>query len=305
MELTTESINQLMTAAFFMASLGVLLALVLSFANRRLYVYEDPRIDNIEELLPHANCGACGTPGCRPFAEALVAKEVDPGLCTVNAADMNQAIADFLGVEVTQHEKKVARLACAGGSHVARNLAHYDGLKTCRAAALVSGGGKGCSWACLGLEDCAKVCDFDAISFNKFSLPVVDEDLCTACSDCVAECPKDLFSLQPVSYKLWIACNNKDNMDESEAYCEVACNACSRCVSDAPEGLITIQNSLATINYSKNGLASKIAIQRCPTGAVVWKDYNRESQRGSESRKIIRKEPIIRTEPLPGSLPGI
>lgn len=298
MEITIQSINQLMVAAVFMATLGVLLAGVLSIANRRLYVYEDPRIDDVEELLPHANCGACGTPGCRPFAEALVAKEVDPGLCTVNAADMNQAIADFLGVEVSQHEKKVARLACAGGSHVSYTRAHYKGLKSCRAAALVAGGGKGCSWACIGLEDCGVVCDFDAIRFNKFSLPVVDEDLCTACGDCVTECPKDLFSLQPISNKLWVACNNKDNMDESEAHCDVACNACSRCVSDAPEGLITIQNSLATIDYSKNELASKIAIERCPTGSIVWKDYNSESQRGSQSRKIIRKEPI-RIEPLP------
>jgi len=298
MEITTESINQLMIAAFFMASLGVILAGVLSIANRRLYVYEDPRIDEVEELLPHANCGACGTPGCRPFAEALVAKEVDPGLCTVNAVAMNQVIADFLGVEVSPHEKKVARLACAGGSHVSYTRAHYDGLKSCRAATLVSGGGKGCSWACIGLEDCAVACDFDAISFTKFSLPVVDEDLCTACGDCVTECPKDLFSLQAISNKLWIACNNKDNMDESEAHCDVACNACSRCVSDSPEGLITIQNSLATIDYSKNELASKIAIERCPTGAIVWKDYNSASQRGSQSRKIIRKEPI-RMEPLP------
>jgi len=299
MEFSADSFNQLMIAAIFMTSLGIILALILSLANKRLYVYEDPRIDEVEELLPHANCGACGTPGCRPFAEALVAREVDPGLCTVNAPDMNVIIADFLGVDVNQQEKQVARLACAGGSHVAHTRANYEGLKTCRAAALVSGGGKGCTWACLGLEDCGTVCDFDAISFNKFSLPVVDADLCTACGDCVAECPKNLFSLQPISNKLWVACSNKDNMDESEAHCHVACNACNRCVSDAPEGLITIQNNLATIDYSKNGLASKIAIERCPTGAIVWKDYNSESQRGNLSRKIIRKEPLRRIEPLP------
>ncbi len=299
MEFSAESINQIMVAGVFMTSLGIVLALLLSFANHRLYVFEDPRIDEVEELLPHSNCGACGTPGCRPFAEALVAKEVDPGLCTVNTAEMNVFIADFLGVDVIHHEKIVARLACAGGSHVAQTRANYEGLKTCRAAALVSGGGKGCTWACLGLEDCGAVCDFNAITFNKFNLPVVNEDLCTACGDCVAECPKNLFSLQPVSHKLWIACNNQDNMDESEAFCDVACNACTRCVSDAPEGLITIQSCLATIDYSKNKLASKVAIERCPTGAIVWKDYNSESQRGNKSRKIIRKEPIRRIEPLP------
>ena len=298
MEFSAEAFNHLLLTTTFMMILGVVLAIILSFANKRLYVYEDPRIDDVEELLPHANCGACGSPGCRPFAEALVAKKVDPGLCTVNESGLNQEIADYLGVEVEQREKVVARLACAGGSHVAHTRANYKGLKTCRAAALVSGGGKGCSWACLGLEDCGTVCDFDAISFNKFNLPVVNESLCTACGDCVAECPKDLFSLQPISHKLWVACNNKANMDESEAHCEVACNACSRCVSDAPEGLITIKSSLATIDYTKNGLASTIPIDRCPTGAIVWKDFNTESLKGSESKKIIRKEPI-RTEPLP------
>lgn len=299
MEISPESINQLLIASLFMASLGSILAGVLAIANRRLYVYEDPKIDAVEDLLPHTNCGACGTPGCRSFAEALVAQEVDPGLCTVNNKDMNQIIADFLGVEVSYHEKQVARLACNGGSHVAYTRANYEGLQSCRAAALVSGGGKGCSWACLGLEDCAIVCEFSAITFNKFNLPVVDDDRCTACGDCVSECPKKLFSLQPVSHKLWLACSNKDNMEESEACCEVACNACGRCVSDAPEGLITINNSLASIDYSKNALASRIAIERCPTGSIVWKDYNREYQRGSSSKKIIRKEPILRIEPLP------
>jgi RnfABCDGE-type electron transport complex B subunit len=186
--------------------LGVVLADILALASRKLYVYEDPRIDEVEDMLPHANCGACGKPGCRPFAEALVKGDGDPALCTPNSAEMTVAIADFLGVELGGNTKRVARLACAGGTHVAYFRAEYSGMESCRAAALVSGGGKGCTWGCLGLGDCEDVCEFDSIHMNKFGLPVVSEDKCVACNDCVEVCPKDLFEIHPVTHKLWVAC---------------------------------------------------------------------------------------------------
>lgn len=274
-------------------ALGVLLAAVLALANRKLYVYEDPRIDDVEEMLPHANCGACGKPGCRPFAEALVKGEGDAGLCTPNSQEMTQAIADFLGVELGEHVKRVARLACAGGAHVAYFRAAYSGMKSCRAAALVSGGGKGCTWGCLGLGDCESACEFDAIHMNRYGLPVVSEDNCVACNDCVEVCPKDLFSIQPVTHKLWVACKSLAEEGEAEQDCEVACTACGRCVVDAPEGLITIQNNLAVIDYSKNDLASKVAIERCPTGAIVWME-DKKTVKGGGAKKILRMEPLPR-----------
>lgn len=275
-----------------MAALGVALAILLAVASRRLYVYEDPRIDEVEDMLPHSNCGACGTPGCRPFAEMLIKGEVEPGQCTVNSANANQEIADYLGVAVGDIEKQVARLACAGGVHVARTRARYEGMKSCRAASLVSGGGKGCTWGCLGLGDCEVVCDFDAITMNRHGLPVVDADKCTACGDCVEVCPKKLFSLQPVSRRLWVACMNQQPGDEAELECEVACTACARCAADAPEGLITMRNELAVIDYSKNALASRIAIERCPTGAIVWLDDKTGPQRGRDAKKVVRQEAL-------------
>ncbi len=276
-----------------MAGLGSLLAGLLALANRLLFVYEDPRIDIVEELLPHANCGACGHPGCRPFAEGLVKGSTDPGLCTVNSREMTLTIANYLGVEVGKHEKRVARLACAGGRHVARIRASYRGLQSCRAAAVVSGGHKGCTWGCLGFGDCAAVCDFEAISMDSNSLPVVDEEKCTACGDCVEVCPKQLFSIHPVSHQLWVACKNQDQEEEAEADCEVTCTACGRCVADAPEGLITLRQNLAVIDYAKNALASRVAIERCPTGAIVWLHRHRGAQKGSRARKkVVRKEPL-------------
>lgn len=280
-----------MSIIISIAALGGLtlaLALMLILANRKLYVFEDPRIDMVEDLLPHANCGACGYPGCRPFAEALVSGSVLPGKCTVSSDEGRAVIADYLGVALGAEEKRVARLACAGGMNVALNRAIYQGLSSCQAAALISGGGKGCFWGCLGHGDCEVVCDFDAISMDSFSIPVVDVDKCTACGDCVEVCPKDLFSLQPVSHRLWVACKNLEAGDDILENCQVACTACGKCAMDAGGDLIEMINNLPVINYSENH-QTQVPIQRCPTGAIVWLDEEMGIIKGHESKRIIRK----------------
>jgi Na+-translocating ferredoxin:NAD+ oxidoreductase RNF subunit RnfB len=276
-----------LTAVAAIGGLTLVLTTLLVLANARLHVAEDPRIDVVEEMLPHANCGACGLPGCRPFAEAVVRGEASPGQCTVGTDEERARIARFLGVDVGAEEKRVARLACAGGANVARQHARYDGLPTCRAAAQVAGGGKGCFWGCLGLSDCEVSCTFDAIHMNEQSLPVVDEDKCTACGDCVDACPKDLFSLHPVSHRLWVACKSLEAGDELLEDCEVACTACARCAMDAP-GLITMRDNLPVVDYTKNH-GTKEPIQRCPTGAIVWLDPVAGARKGPAAKKIIRR----------------
>lgn len=280
-----------MTILIAIAALGgltLLLALMLIIANKKLYVYEDPRIEVVEDMLPHANCGACGFPGCRPFAEALVAETILPGKCTVSSEEGHVAIAEYLGVALGAEEKRIARLACAGGTNVALNRAQYQGVGTCQGASLVSGGGKGCFWGCLGHGDCESVCDFDAIVMNEHSLPVVDENKCTACGDCVEVCPKDLFTLQPVSHQLWVACKNLEQGDDILEDCEVGCTACGKCAMDAPNELITMRNNLPMIDYSKMH-QTQTPIQRCPTGAIVWLDKELGIVKGKESKNIIRK----------------
>lgn len=260
---------------------------LLVWASRALHVEEDPRVDVVDELLPHVNCGACGFPGCRPFAESLVKGETRPSQCTV-ASDADRArIGEFLGVEVGRAQKRVARLACAGGSNVSRDHAQYDGLMSCNAAALVAGGGRGCFWGCLGLGDCDVACDFDAIEMNAHGLPVVDEDLCTACGDCVDACPKGLFSLHPVDHRLWVACKSEGAGDELLDDCQVACTACGRCAQDAPS-LITMHANLPVVDYSRDH-ATQIPIHRCPTGAIVWLDPAIGPVTGPAARPVIRK----------------
>jgi electron transport complex protein RnfB len=276
-----------LTAVVAMGGLTFLLASMLILANRKLYVEEDLRIDVVEEMLPHANCGACGYPGCRPFAEALVSASVAPGKCSVSNTEEREAIAEYLGISVGEETRIVARLACAGGSNVARNRAHYEGAQSCLAAAQVAGGGKGCAWGCLEYGDCERVCDFDAIHMNNHGLPVVDSATCTGCGDCVDICPKDLFSLHPEDHRLWVACKNLEQGDDILASCEVACTGCERCAQDAPAGLISMQDNLPLIDYSRPH-ASRVPIERCPTGAIVWIDRSGSAQRGAASKSIVR-----------------
>jgi Na+-translocating ferredoxin:NAD+ oxidoreductase RNF subunit RnfB len=233
-------------------------------------VWEDPRIDIVAQMLPNANCGACGLPGCRAFAEQAVAGQVTPAQCTVSGVAARDQIADFLGVDAGEAVKNVARLLCAGGSDVAGYQAEYRGLPTCAAAAAVAGGAKGCAWGCLGLADCERVCDFDAIHMSESGLPVVDVEKCTACGDCVEACPKGLFELRPVNAGLLVQCKNLIGGDEALEQCKVACTACGKCVQDAADGLISVASGVAVVNYDKIALAEPRAVERCPTGAIVW-----------------------------------
>jgi Na+-translocating ferredoxin:NAD+ oxidoreductase RNF subunit RnfB len=256
-------------SALTLGGVGVAFGALIAVAHRRFRVFEDPRIDVVADMLPGANCGACGQAGCRAFAEALVGGRLQPAGCSVMTPDAVQAVAAYLGVEAGQATRRVARLLCAGGRDVAIEQAEYRGLARCSAAAQVAGGGKGCAWGCLGLADCAEACDFDAIFMGPTGLPVVIPEHCTACGDCVDACPRDLFVVMPVEQKLLVQCRSLLAGEAAEAVCRVACNGCGRCAADAP-GLISIVDGLAVIDYARNDLASPDAARRCPTGAIAW-----------------------------------
>ena len=264
-----------MTAQAILGSVAILGGVGLTFgtlialANRKLRVWEDPRVDSVTDILPGANCGACGFAGCRAFAEAAVDGTVAPAGCTVMGEGELEDVAAMLGVDAGEAIKRVARLLCAGGSQVAPSKAIYDGLESCAAAVAVSGGGKACPWGCVGLSDCAVSCDFDAIRMNEFDLPEVDIDLCTACGDCVDACPLDLFVLMPLDHKLIVQCKNLLEGEASTDLCAVACNACGRCAADEP-GVVSMQNGLAVVDYEAIDRATPAATARCPTGAIRW-----------------------------------
>jgi len=273
-----------------MGTLAALLATFLVLGQWWFYVADDPRIADVQKMLPQTNCGGCGYPGCRTFAAALVAGVAMPSRCGVCSSADHQRIAVYLGIGAGIDVKRVARLACAGGDNVSLHHARYVGLPTCASAAIVAGGGKGCFWGCLGLGDCYRACSFDAISMDSHHLPTVSEDRCTACGDCVVACPKELFSLHPVDNRLWVACKSEAAGDEILADCQVACTACGRCAADS-SGWIEMRNNLPVIDPNHKPIDRKPTL-RCPTGAIRWIDAEAGPVKGPAAVKVFRETPL-------------
>ena len=261
---------EMLQAIGFLLGLVCALAVILAIANAKLKVFEDPRIDKVTDMLPGNNCGACGLPGCRAFAEKLVAGELLPGACPPSDAETACEVADYLGVDAGDTTPKIARLLCAGGSDVAVQMADYAGQESCRSATATSGGSKGCRYGCLGFEDCLDACTFGAIQMSPTGLPVVDVEKCTSCGDCVRICPKALFVILPLAQHLLVQCKSELEGDDMLEQCRVGCTACGRCVADASPGLLKMKHNLPELNGELLELESANATLRCPTGAIAW-----------------------------------
>lgn len=256
-----------------LVGLGIISAVVLYFVAQKFKVYEDPRIDETEVMLPGANCGGCGFPGCRGMAEALVKNDDISSLyCPVGGAATMTAVAEYLGKTVAEMEPTVAVVRCGGSfcNRVRTNI--FDGATSCAVEASLYGGETGCTWGCLGNGDCTLVCNFDAIHMNsETGLPEVDEEKCTACGACVKACPKMIIELRKRGVKgrrVFVNCINKDKGAIARKACSVGCIGCGKCVKVCPFEAITLENNLAYIDPAKCRLCRK-CVPECPTGAIV------------------------------------
>lgn len=255
-----------------LGAIGAVGSLILFFASKRFEVKEDPRIGQVQEALPGANCGGCGYPGCGGFASACVkADSLDGLLCPVGGAPVMANIASILGLEAAESEPKVAVVRCNGNCDARPKVNQYDGATSCAIASNLYGGESDCSFGCLGLGDCVAACSFDAIHINpETGLPEVDEDLCTACGGCVKACPKSIIELRkkgPKSRRVFVSCMNKDKGGIAKKACLNACIGCSLCLKECNFGAITVENNLSYIDPVKCRLCRK-CVSVCPTGAI-------------------------------------
>lgn len=260
-----------------LVSIGVVAAVVLFYVAKKFYVEEDPRIDDVEEVLPAANCGGCGFAGCRAFAEACVkADDLSAVYCPVGGADCMSQVASILGKEVAARAPKVAVLRCNGTCANRPSTSKYDGAVSCSIASSTFAGETGCSYGCVGCGDCVDVCDFGALSMDpETGLPVVDDEKCVACNACVTECPKNLFELRkkmPKDRKVFVSCRNNDKGGAAKKACSAACIGCSKCAKECPFEAIEVSNFLAFIDSDKCKLCRK-CVAVCPTNAIVEANF--------------------------------
>ena len=186
-------------AVAIVAGIGLLLGLGLAIASIVLAVPKDEKAEEILEVLPGANCGACGFSGCSGYAAALSKGEAAPNLCAPGGADVVQAIAELTGGGAMEIERKTAMVMCGGSFDHTSDKMEYDGIQSCAAATLTGGGNTKCSYGCMGFGDCVNACDHNAISICN-GVAVVTPALCVACTMCVKTWKN--FSISPTMSRL-------------------------------------------------------------------------------------------------------
>jgi Na+-translocating ferredoxin:NAD+ oxidoreductase RNF subunit RnfB len=266
----------LIVALASMSGMALMFSIGLAIADKKLAVQEDERIGQAADLLPGLNCGGCGFPGCRGYAEAIVTISAPLDRCSPGGAAVVAALSKLMGSEASAFVKHVAALHCQGTEAQSPRRAEYAGPATCGAAALVQGGFKSCTYGCLGLEDCVRACAFDAIRVGGDGLPVVDPARCTACNACVKACPRSLLRLHPSdTARVIVVCSNKDPGPVAKKVCAVACIACGLCAKRDPDGTITVRQNLAVVDYAKVVAPHPETIDKCPTGAIKIVDLTK------------------------------
>jgi electron transport complex protein RnfB len=253
--------------------LALISAVILYFVAQKFKIFEDPRIDEIQAVLPAANCGGCGFAGCRNFAEALVNAETFEGLnCPVGGAPIMGDAAKILGKEALVVDPTVAVLLCNGAPEYRPRTSHYNGASDCRISHSLYIGETDCSYGCLGNEDCVRACNFDAIYMDPVSgLPVIVDDKCVSCGACVKACPRKIIELRKKAKKdrkIYVACSNCDKGGPARKACKVACIDCNKCFKVCEFNAITIENNLAYIDAVKCTFCRK-CVPECPTNAIL------------------------------------
>lgn len=257
---------QIIIPIILFAVMGLLAGILLTAASAFFAVETDPRQEQITEALPGANCGGCGFAGCADYAEAVVKGTAEPNLCRPGGAEAAQKIGEILGKAVDISEPMVMTVHCSGDCKSAKALFDYAGMASCAAAKAFYGGNGQCSFGCLGLGDCARVCDENGICIQD-GLARVISDRCIACGKCAAVCPNGLLSLRPKSNPVTVACSSGDNGKATKLACDKGCIGCKLCEKKCPEGAITVQNFHASIDYSKCTGCGTCA-QGCPVKVI-------------------------------------
>jgi len=265
--------NTILFTIIVLVSAGVVFAIILFFVAQKFKVYEDPLIDTINDFLPAANCGGCGYPGCRNFAETLVkSDDISKLFCPVVGNAVMTTIAEMLGKTIETKDPLVAVVRCSGTFKHRPRTSVFDGAFSCAIQHALYAGDTSCPYGCLGCGDCASSCKFDALVMNpETGLPVVNDTKCTACEACVKACPRYIIEMRrkdKKNRKIFVSCVNKEKGGIAKKYCAAACTGCSKCLKTCTFNAIKLENNLAYIDPVACKLCRKCPPE-CSTNAIL------------------------------------
>ena len=257
-------------AFLWFAGIALVLGVLLAIASKVFAVKTDPRIPEITELLPGANCGGCGYAGCAACAEAIVNGVAKVSACTVGGQKVANDIAAVMGVDAGKVVRMRAQVMCSGSADIAKRKYLYEGAKDCQAAMRLGGGSKICPNGCIGLGSCMVVCTHEAISIQN-GVAVVDYNKCAGCGMCTQTCPKNIIKLIPFDSKTWVGCSSVDKGPLVRSYCEAGCIGCHMCEKVCPTGAIHVDGFVAKIDYERCTGCGACA-EKCPRHIIKQAD---------------------------------
>jgi electron transport complex protein RnfB len=257
----------MITPLIVLSGVGLVMAGLLAVGRKVFPVKVDERHEKIMDVLPGANCGGCGYPGCSGYATALIKGNAEPNQCPPGGADLAQELGAILGVEVGETADLVALVACAGDATASPARASYLGVPSCTAAHGVAGGDKSCAHGCLGLGSCKDACPFNAIVMTDGGLAVVVKELCTGCGNCVEACPRGIIKMVPRAQQVHVLCVNPDKTKAVKAACSVGCTGCKLCKKQSKA--FVIDGALAHVDPEFDGEIPESAALACTQGSIL------------------------------------
>ncbi len=258
--------NIILIAIIIVGLIGIISGIILAVASIIMAVPKDEKAEALLEVLPGANCGACGYSGCEGYASAMSKGEAELGLCSPGGTECVEACGKILG-KTASLVAKTALVHCMGSFEYTENKMEYDGIQSCSAVSFLAGGISSCRYGCMALGDCVRACEYGAVSICN-GVAIINPLLCKGCSLCVAACPKGLIDLVPLKKQAIVRCNNCDKGAGVVKICKIGCIGCMKCTKVCEFDAITVTNFKASIDSDKCTGCGK-CVDSCPRKLIT------------------------------------
>lgn len=258
---------EILTPILIVGLIGLLAGVILAVASLVMAVPKDEKAEALEEVLPGANCGACGFSGCPGYAAAMAKGEAKPGLCSPGGAEVAQKCGEILGAGQVEVEYKSALVRCMGSYDNTTDKMVYDGIPSCSAAAFLMGGVTSCRYGCMGLGDCVRACEYGAVTVCN-GVARIDPHKCRGCSKCVEACPKGMIKFVPLKRQAVVRCSNCDKAKETMQVCKVGCIGCGKCQRTCEFGAVSVKDGLAAVDAGKC-MGCGACVEACPRHVIT------------------------------------